>query len=158
MGRAGPPPKPVELRALEGGKENLDAPQPVHVRSPEPPFELTAEARAIWDEMSEKLERTGVLTEVDLFLIARYCTHRAEWIRLQAYCQEHGDFVKQISNRGHEYQSKRAEATRRDNLEAQILRIEKECGLTPASRGTMHVMAVNPSKRRSDFAKKLYRR
>lgn len=64
----GPKPKPVELKVLEGnpGKRplptNYPRPRPV---APRIPRGIPPAARRFWKENAPKLERLGILTEVD---------------------------------------------------------------------------------------------
>ena len=69
MSSPGPAPKPVELKILEGTarpedlRRNEPRPQPVAPTMPR--GVLPKRARKLWRELAPKLERVGILTEVD---------------------------------------------------------------------------------------------
>ncbi len=66
--KPGPPPKPRKLKLLEGnrGKRSLDLdePQP-KLGAPSMPDDLSPYAAEAWADLVPKLDRMGLLTEVD---------------------------------------------------------------------------------------------
>ncbi len=66
--KPGPPPKPRKLKLLEGnrGKRSLDLdePQP-ELGAPSMPDDLSPYAAEAWADLVPKLDRMGLLTEVD---------------------------------------------------------------------------------------------
>jgi P27 family predicted phage terminase small subunit len=84
VGARGPAPKPTRLRVLHGGhpeRINRSEPQPAPLPVEPPPY-LSQEARRKWDELAPHLEVMGVLTAVDVDLLAAYCECFARWRRL----------------------------------------------------------------------------
>ena len=73
------PYKPTALRALEGGRSN-SLPRPEDVAEPKPestappvPRELDTRAKKVWKDLAPKLERLGLLTEIDGGAFAILC-------------------------------------------------------------------------------------
>jgi P27 family predicted phage terminase small subunit len=84
VGARGPAPKPTRLRVLHGGhpeRINRNEPQPAALPV-ECPTYLSEAARAKWVELAPHLEVMGVLTAVDVDLLAAYCECYARWRRL----------------------------------------------------------------------------
>lgn len=77
MGKRGPSKKPAELKLLEGTFRNdrdTTGPKPAPVK-PQYPSWLPRKAKLKWNELAPKLERLGLLTEVDGEEFARYCLY-----------------------------------------------------------------------------------
>ena len=95
MGRRGPPKKPTELKLIEGcpgGKHKLNPgePKPKKVSGMKPPRDLSKEAKKIWREIAPKLEQNGLLTELDLAELARYCDMRCRWMQARDFLEKNG--------------------------------------------------------------------
>lgn len=78
----GPPPKPTHLKLIAGnpGKRALNkAEAKVPLAIPEPPPELSAEARQEWDQMSLRLLAAGLLTAIDKAVLVGYCQAYGRW-------------------------------------------------------------------------------
>lgn len=144
------------MKALSESRNlNDDAPKPTKVKKPRPPFPLSRLAKKVWREVCAILESVNVLTNADLMAVARYSELRAEWIVLNQDRIENGYYIQMTSAKGVEYISKRPEIARLEIVEATLLKLERELGLTPASRGGMK---AKPTKEKSTaFRKKLYR-
>jgi P27 family predicted phage terminase small subunit len=86
-------PKPTALKVLQGnpGKRRLDP------REPKPPLEippcpehLSEAAKAEWQRMSEQLYQLGLLTALDLALLAAYCQAWGRWLEAERHLEEEG--------------------------------------------------------------------
>src|SRR5687767_6700069 len=81
MGRRGPAPKPAGLRLIEGTDRNghsgriLDrSREPVAPEGPlEPPYELSAEVREIWDRVAADLKAMYLASPADVYSLAALC-------------------------------------------------------------------------------------
>jgi len=119
------PAKPIALKLLEGNRgryplpEDNPEPEPIEV-FPEPPDWLDLIARVEWDERGRELFVTGVLTTVDLPAFEFYCY----------------------------LYSKSKQDPNNQNLQ-QLRMFMNEFGITPASRGKLHVS--KPKKGDSKF-------
>ncbi len=115
MARRGRKPKPTRLKVIEGnrGKRPLpEEPEPSPVQEvPQPPDWLLAEGKREWRRLAEELGQVGLLTRVDLSMLAVWCQ---VWARYHQ-AETHG---------------KGASAS----LIAQLRHVAAEFGLTPASR------------------------
>jgi P27 family predicted phage terminase small subunit len=84
VGARGPSPKPTRLRVLHGGhpeRVNRYEPQPAALPVVQPAY-LSQEAGRKWGELAPHLESMGILTAVDVDLLAAYCECFARWRRL----------------------------------------------------------------------------
>lgn len=81
--------KPTGLRALEGGRSNsltkpdqMNEPKPRPV-APGPPKDIDTRAKKFWKGLAPKLERLGLLTEVDERAFAVLCQVQSFIFQLQ---------------------------------------------------------------------------
>jgi len=138
VGHAGRPPKPAEIKILEGragANKVVDEPRPRPVAPPIPSWLSTA-ARRIWRAHARELERAGLLTSVDGPLFATYCEAVAEARQLQELLEKSGrtyttpsGFVRPRPEVGLLRESRRL-----------MLSCASELGLSPASRKRMAVL------------------
>ncbi len=86
MGRRGPRPQPTALRVLRGnpGKRplNADEPKPASIASIAPPVWLDPTAAEAWRELAPRLQKLGLLTELDQQRFSMLCIHWSRWRRL----------------------------------------------------------------------------
>ena len=71
----GPAPKPLEIRQAEGTMHKAQTKSPIrptHIDGPEPPDFLDEESRQIYHQVAGELDRLGMLTELDVPLLAAY--------------------------------------------------------------------------------------
>lgn len=138
MAKPGPAPKPVELKILEGnpGKRPLPTnnpkPQPL---APKIPYGLLPLARKFWKAHAPKLERLGILTEVDGPAMAMMATHWA--IAFEASKQIKADGLTAEDQNGKLRKHPLLQVVR-DNSTAFRL-FAAEFGLTPSSRGKLNI-------------------
>ena len=117
--------KPTALRLLEGNRghrtipEDNPEPEPIDV-FPEPPDDFDLMAREKWNNLGPLLFDMGVLTAVDIDAL--------EW-----YCRLYSNLKQKMNNQ---------------DLQ-QLRMFMNELGITPASRGKLHVS--KPKKDDSKF-------
>ncbi len=166
MAKPGPPPKPTNLRLLQGNPSrrpiNDKEPKPEAIEGiPKPPFKLKKEAMQIWERMCPMLSRIGLLTVCDTNTLARYCDLFARWIEDRNFIEKHGETydVPHFYKEEVEVVDKKTGETRikyeqRKEFKGvrqypqvkqylaygqQLLRMEQEMGLTPAARSRIEV-------------------
>jgi phage terminase small subunit len=79
----GPRPQPIALRLLRGNpskrpiRRGFEPPQPP--LPPSPPSFWTGYAREEWDRVAPGLHLFGLLTEIDVMVLAAYCEAFKRW-------------------------------------------------------------------------------
>jgi P27 family predicted phage terminase small subunit len=145
MGKRGYPPRPTNLRILRGDhpeRVNRDEPQPADLPVSRPPW-LSDEARRKWDDLAPQLDFMGVLTVVDVDMLASYCECYARWRRLVVMAAKSPPVFKRAGRPGDDG----AEETvlvknplwgqvRDATSELRVL--AREFGLTPSARSGLH--------------------
>lgn len=88
------PYKPTALRKIEGGRSNslpkpddVDEPKPTP-KAPKCPTDLDKEAKKVWKQLAQKLERMGLLTEVDGAAFANLCQIRSRLIAIHKFIKD----------------------------------------------------------------------
>ncbi len=143
MGRRGPPPKPTEMKILEGnpGKQklNMAEPKPPVPRAlPKPPSRLLSEAKKEWRRLVPALVGMGVLTEVDLAAFAEICQNYAYYLitdRKILALGEQGVYAMQKTTTG--YVQQHPLLSLRRQYYDQWRRGLADFGLTPATRARL---------------------
>lgn len=132
--KAGRPPKPVELKKLEGtyrkdrDKGVLSMPKVVEV--PEPPEQITDNAQILFQDICDILITAGILEVIDVHTVALLAEEMATYYEMteklkktgRTYLSPHGHLVK------------RPETVIRNESLANSLRLMAQLGLTPAMR------------------------
>lgn len=135
MGRT---PTPTSLKVIRGnpGQRPINAaepkPPPADIT---PPHGLSEEGLAIWNEMAPILLRMGVFTQADRILLTRYCLLQEQFAHVVRHVRENG--MTQITQTG--YSQLTAEGALFKTLPAELLKIEQQFGMTPASRSAIKV-------------------
>lgn len=155
MGKRGPAPKPTALKIVQGnpGKQKLNdkEPKPPKTKNPKPPIALSKQQKKYWKLYTNILTITKVLTDADLMLLARYCDGLEDWTKLRENKVKFGravpkyewvrnyitnkdgtksvEMVRQLSGF-----IKNPDAQAFTELSRDLLKMEQELGLTPASR------------------------
>lgn len=154
--KPGPKPKPTALKKLEGNPSN----RPLPVEEPEyesgsaesPWFgELKGDALAMWNYIVPIIKRVGLYTEVDPFMLSRYCKEWAEYIELSRFIEEKGitEPCYAFNKEGESIitsHKRRTESVRLRELDASMLTKETHMGFTPSSRTRVK---ADPKKKES---------
>lgn len=133
MGLRGPAPKPTALKRLEGnpGKRKLNAAEPKPDASiPQCPAWLRTEAKAEWRRVAGRLHAAGILTYVDMAVLAMYCQAWARLIEAEKMVKKHGQVV--VSSKGTEYMSPWLTAAM--SAEKSVSALAAKLGMSPADR------------------------
>jgi P27 family predicted phage terminase small subunit len=142
------------MRGLPSGKKNIPKgeAQPQVLNGAEPPIEMTPSGKAIWHELTPKLEALGLFTELDTFAFRRYCELMARWSAASKKIQETGQthvpiFHEQTDEqraRGDrpklKYLQELPESIEFRRLPGELLRLEAQFGLTPAARAAISII------------------
>jgi P27 family predicted phage terminase small subunit len=127
--------KPAEVKAAQGnpGRRPIHHAPDLPGLSLQPPKDLPAAARRIWEALAPELSRLKLLRATDLGAFARYCEHLARWAEL----------TKALRKSGETYVTQSAHGTMRridpnfmvrDRIEGRLHELEDRFGLTPMAR------------------------
>lgn len=171
MGERGPPKKPTEIKILQGipgGQHKLTPhePKPEPVEGARAPKELTDEGREIWEREALKLEKLGLLTEIDLTAFARYCDMQAKWLGAKRFLDERGfnyeiyweqtpEEIKAGKKKVLKYICQYPEVSIYNQLGQQLARLEKNFGMTPSARASIS-LKPNGDDKKKNLKVKLY--
>jgi len=149
--------KPTALKVLEGTArrdrlKNEPKPRPIRPRCPR---WLPPEAKRKWRELTPKLERLGVLTELDGEKLATACLHWSLMIEAAKDVKERGILIPSAREDGALVKNPGLQILR-DNSAA-FCKIAGEFGLDPVNRGRIDV-AINSSDEESEFERLLTKR
>ena len=96
MGKRGPAPTPTNLKILRGNPGH----RPLNDKEPRPdadrvrcPSRLSPDAKKIWREIAPSLKRLGLLTNLDVSELAKFCEMEAMYRREIAWVVEHGSHM-----------------------------------------------------------------
>jgi P27 family predicted phage terminase small subunit len=140
MSDRGPPPTPTQILKLRGswrGDRNPSEPLAEPGR-PRRPKWLDPVAKSAWRRLVPMLERMGALARIDGNALARYCRLWSRWRAAEDFIAREGEFYVRKDEAGHvraviPFPQVRAAA----QLAEQLLRLEREFGMTPASRARL---------------------
>lgn len=149
----GPPPKPTQLRVLQGnpGKRPLPKgePRPRVVPMPCPRW-LLPEAKREWRRVAPELKRLGLATVVDRTALAAYCQAYARWRQAEEVLTREGLVFETASG----YLAPRPEVAIAQKSMQLMKGFATEFGFTPSSRTRISV----PEQKQADpFAEFLSR-
>lgn len=160
MGKRGRKKKPTALKLVQGnpGKKALPAaepkPKPVEAKRAPVPRGLTKEAKRVWRDLAPKLDALGLLTELDVRAMIRYCDLTVRWLKTKEHIEEHGLTVIGTNKAGAEYEMQSPYASLYLQLDKALSKIETQFGMSPASRTSIHVAL--PQSKKDEIKKKLY--
>ena len=144
---AGRRPKPTMLKRLAGNpggrRLNANEPQPVWASAENAPVWLTPAGRMVWRDMAPKLERAGLLTELDERLLGLFCESFAMYLAARKSIGKTGESRRTG-------QVKPALTLMKGALNTAI-RLGVEFGLTPASRSRLSVKPPQEESQASKF-------
>ncbi len=142
MARMGRPPKPTNLKILEGnpGKRPLpkNEPKPKPLAPKRPPW-LTGEGKKMWERLSPELERLGLLTVIDGETFAAMCARWKTFVECERYLKKNGLTYTYINTQGAENEVERPQVRIGQKALDQFRSFCSEFGLTPSSRTRIEV-------------------
>ncbi len=133
---SGPKPQPTALKLLKGETRterlNQNEPKPIAI-APDPPEYITGKALEVWRELSPKLERLGILTEIDFLAFSALCIEWAEYIKLRTM---EGETVQTFESGAKQVAP---EVSISHKCLTQLMKLFGEFGLTPSSRARLSI-------------------
>lgn len=144
MGKRGPKRTPTNILAARGSwlAKVRGGMEPVADGRPQPPSWLVGSAKDVWDAMLPMLVDMGIVGRIDSNAIARYCQVLAWWIECKEFIAQYGSTTAHKTDDGRVEITEFPQVSRVAKLGEQLLRIEREFGMTSASRAGM-AMEVN---------------
>lgn len=147
-------PTPSHLKLVKGnpGKRPMNTAEPIPVRDlPNPPTELTDDAKVEWGRVSEELYRLGLLTGIDRAALAAYCQAYGRWAQAERSLAEMakrdpltGGLLVKTTN-GNAIQNPLVGVA--NKALADMVRYAVEFGMTPSARSRIETdKASNPEK------------
>lgn len=148
MGLRGPAPKPTALKRLLGnpGRRPLPENEPQYQPGePVPPFELSTQAKKVWQTLVREMKPSGVLRRVDGAALAQLCEDQALLNELrEGLAQLKKDYLAKAKAEGKSIPGNALVAIIQSTngrrilstmqaLASQIIVQRREFGLTPAS-------------------------
>lgn len=141
MGKRGPPPKPSNIRLLEGNRGRLK----INDREPKPPVAAPAcppwldlEARAEWARVVPQLLALGILGQIDRADLAGYCATWSRWRATYLAIRELGTTFTTPQG----YVASRPEVIQEAKLLALLRLYAADFGMTPAARSKVTTTAA----------------
>lgn len=135
---ASPHAKPTALKILEGnpGKRPLPKNEPKpKPTAPKCPSNISRKAKAEWKRIAPKLERIGILTEIDGSALAAYCQAYSRWVEAEEKLKDE-DLTVTTAN-GNVLQNPLVNIANKQML--LMHRYLTEFGMTPSSRTRIQV-------------------
>ena len=138
-------PQPTALKELKGnpGRRplNEDEPKP-EVLLPRPPSHLSPVARREWKRTGTLLVEMGLMTNLDIAALARYCVAYGHWVEAEQQMRKHGLLMKSTQGEPtrspYWFISTKSMAVMRSFL--------LEFGMSPSSRSTVASGSVAPEE------------
>jgi P27 family predicted phage terminase small subunit len=148
MGKRGPAKTPTAILEARGSwlaKTRKDEPQAEGV--PLCLDWLTDEGKLAWNRLIPMLRGIGVVGAVDENALARYCDMLARWKLCVQFVNENGMTHPVRGPNGQITMFREfAEVDRASRLSDQLLRIEQQFGMTPASRASLAIDTTKQPK------------
>lgn len=138
----GPPPKPTQLKILEGnpGKRPLNMDEP-HLEPCllKPPKELVDQnARKEWRRVSKILFDAGILTSADYAMLYGYCYWWGEFLRLDKIIRDNGlDVIYEDQPDGRQVIKSSPYSVERRKSFDNAIKCARHLGLSPAERSRL---------------------
>ncbi|NLW92383.1 MAG: phage terminase small subunit P27 family [Syntrophomonadaceae bacterium] len=140
MGARGPAGKPKALKELQGnpGKRPLNQHEPIFPKYdelPKPPAHLTTLAKKEFSRVVPLLHQAGILTQVDINVVAAYSQAFGRWVDAEKAIKIHG--MTYESDKGNIIQ--RPEVGIASTAMKEMVSFAAEFGMTPSSRSRIKV-------------------
>jgi len=145
MGERGPAPTPTEILAFRGSnrvKGRAAEPKPKK-KAPPCPRRLLKAAKVVWHRAVKELQAMGVLTVADAHPLERYCRLYVEEWELAEFVKQYGYSYPLKDNDGKvKCFQQFPQVAQMNRVRSELLKIEMQFGLTPASRTRIQVEAA----------------
>jgi P27 family predicted phage terminase small subunit len=143
-------PKPPELRVLHGQAKQRALAEAPRARKglPRCPKHLTGVERETWKRLAGELHDAGVLAVIDRDALALYCVVYARWLDAEERLRKIGAVIS--TTNGNLIQNPYLGIANR--AAEQMVRLESEFGMTPASRSRVKAEPAQPARERTRTA------
>lgn len=139
----GPPPKPNELKALEGnpGKRRLkNSPKPERVLGLKCPKFIGRHGKAEWNRITPELARLGMLTKIDYAALVMYCRTYQKWMEAEEFLVEKGTtYVLKDTAGKIKYIQQLPQVSIAQQCAEYCRKMIAEFGLSPAARSRLDI-------------------
>ena len=151
----GKPAKPTAMSRLEGNpsKHILRTEIAVSLDMPAPPLALDDYALEEWGRLAIGLNAVGVLSFVDMGVMAAYCDSFSTWIRAtellnEIRSQPNGKLLSLIQVNDQGIMVKNPLVDRAEKAKAEMIKYAVELGMTPVARARI---SITTQKQESKF-------
>lgn len=142
-------PTPSALKLVKGNPGR----RPPRKREPKPkrvipsaPEHITERAKLAWEALSTRLDRYGLLTELDALAFEQLCENYAEILQLRADVVAHGRTMVVTTTTGDTREAARPSVAMLSDAEKRFRMMMSEFGLTPSARTRVNGSDGNDSK------------
>ncbi len=147
MGRRGPTPTPTSIKLDRGSWRGVaESKKCVNAKSGRPrcPSWLDPKAKQAWKVLIPELEKLGVLSTCDGHALSLLCESFAEWKNAKLQVAKRGEVFPITNPDGSlKYLQQNPYVSIAKNAHADLLRLLREFGLTPASRTRIEIATQN---------------
>ncbi len=146
--------KPAYVKTLEGNRSKQPIGynvEPDPLRDLSAPDYLTGIAKEEWDRVAPILSELGLLTDLDVALLASYCVAYATWRKAEQILDEQGLTFCITRDDGSLYCQQRPEESIANKMLTQIKAICSEFGMSPGARARME-LPMRPKTDGSDLS------
>ena len=158
MGKRGPKRTPTKILALRGSPKaiarratDLEPQSEASDGIPSPPMDLSIPAEKVWNHLCLEFDNRGIFTTVDSFTLARYCVMWCEWKKAMRFVHDNGETYETTNKNGDKVLRPWPQVTIAMKYSEQLLRIEQQFGMTPASRSSIEVQPQRRGDRRLTY-------
>jgi len=151
----GKPAKPAAMSLLEGNpsKRKLRTEIAVSIEMPSPPLFLDDYALKEWGRLAVGLNAIGVLSFVDMGIMAAYCDSFSTWFRAtellnEIRMQPNGKLLSLIQINDDGIMVKNPLVDRAEKAKAEMIKYATELGMTPVARARI---SITTQKQESKF-------
>lgn len=134
--------KPTALHVLNGNPskiKDLGKGEPKPNLGAKPPLWLDEDARAEWDRLAPRMERIGLLTELDEMVFANICQLHSDSLRYRKVLAEEGDTYIHKNVKGEKNEVTRAQAILLHKSLKLLKSLCVEMGLTVSARSRIQL-------------------
>lgn len=135
-------PKPTRLKLVTGnpGKRRINKREAKPKRViPSPPEHASQGAKVAWGSLSARLDRLGLLTELDAMALEQLAENYAEIVALRADIAMNGRVQVVETEAGADFERPRPQVRMLSDAERRFRAMMTEFGLTPSSRSRIEV-------------------
>jgi len=147
MGQRGPAAASSAILKLRGDRERKPPATAPGAKCPRCPKQLDKPARAVWRRVAKLAWELGTLTEESADTLARYCRLRVQWDVAMEWIEARGFSFPLLENGKPKCFLQYPQVGAANKLSVELLKLEREFGLTPASR---QAMGLDAPKREDD--------